>query len=131
MLTQQKLQVPTKGRGFYLLDQHITPLIKNVSAGLCHIFIPHTSASVIADPQVLRDLEVFMGHLVPDGDPLFKHTAEGKDDMPAHIRSVLTQTSVSTPIIEGKLALGIWQSIFLWEHRLTAHHRFIMVTVIA
>ena len=134
MITQHKLQILTEGRGFYPLDHFLKPLVKNISAGLCHIFIPHTSASVIisenADPQVLKDLEAFMERLVPDGDRLFKHIAEGQDDMPAHVRSVLTQASVSTPIIDGQLALGTWQGIFLWEHRLKAHHRDIIVSLI-
>ena len=101
--------------------------------GLCHIFLRHTSASIIisenADPDVLRDLETFMSAVVPDGDGRFLHTAEGEDDMPAHIRAVLTQTSVTIPITNSQLALGTWQGIFLWEHRKSAHTRNITLTL--
>ena len=136
MTYQKKLQINTEGRGFYNLDRSIKEVVANapVSCGLCHIYIPHTSASLIisenADPTVLTDLENFMCQLVPDGAKLFKHTAEGIDDMPAHVRSVLTQSAVSIPITEHSLALGTWQGIFLWEHRLKAHSRKIIVTII-
>lgn len=89
--------------------------------GILTIFIPHTSASLIvqenADPDVLKDLNAFFSRLVPDGDPVYSHTAEGPDDMSAHIRSALTQTQISIPLIEGRLALGVWQGIYLFEHR--------------
>lgn len=134
---QQQFQVSTRGRGFYPLDKTIKEIIAKAEAnsGLCHIYICHTSASLIitenADPSVLEDLEKFMLRLVPDGDPLFAHVAEGKDDMSAHVRSVLTQTAVAVPIINHKLALGTWQGIFLWEHRLQAHQRKVVVTVLS
>jgi secondary thiamine-phosphate synthase enzyme len=83
-----------------------------------------------ADPQVRRDLEAFVARLVPDGDKLFRHTAEGDDDMPAHVRTVLTQTSIAIPIVDGKLALGTWQGLYLWEHRTSPHRRQVTVTVI-
>lgn len=109
----------------------ITPL----QAGICHVFIPHTSASLVisenADPTVQDDLARFMARLVPDGDPLFQHTAEGLDDMPAHVRSILTQTQLSIPIVEGRLLLGTWQGLFLWEHRYGNHTRRIHVTLLA
>ena len=102
--------------------------------GLATVWIHHTSASLIvcenADPDVRRDLDGFLARLVPDGDPLFVHTAEGVDDMPAHVRSVLTQTSIGIPIADGQLALGTWQGLFLWEHRLHPHSRKITVSVI-
>lgn len=104
-----------------------------VRQGLCHVFVHHTSASLMlcenADPTVLRDLEAFMARLVPDGDPLFRHTTEGPDDMPAHVRSVLTQSAVSIPVCEGRCLLGTWQGIYLWEHRRYGHERQVTVTV--
>ncbi len=104
-----------------------------VSTGLCHVFVHHTSASLIiqenADPDVQHDLNAFMDRLVPDGDPLFRHTAEGPDDMPAHVRSVLTATSLNIPVSGGRLALGIWQGLYLWEHRTRASGRRITVTI--
>jgi secondary thiamine-phosphate synthase enzyme len=136
MAYQDTLEITTRGRGFYNLDQSVLDVVRKgkISAGLCHIYIPHTSASIIisenADPTVLKDLEAFLSRLVPDGDAIFQHIAEGKDDMPAHGRSVLTQTSVTVPIVNHDLALGTWQGIFLWEHRLKAHRRHILVTLL-
>ncbi len=135
MIQQEKIQIHTTGRGFYPVDAKIQTFVEKtgISAGICHIYIPHTSASLIisenADPQVLRDLEAFMSRLVPDGDKLFDHTAEGPDDMPSHVRSVLTQTAVSVPIINRRLALGTWQGIFLWEHRHKPHQRELLITI--
>src|SRR5690606_8748041 len=104
-----------------------------IDVGLCHVFIAHTSASLMlcenADPDVRRDLETFMSDLAPDGDPRFVHTAEGPDDMPAHVRSVLTHSELTIPIRGGRLALGTWQGLYVWEHRLHAHRRRIQVTV--
>ena len=101
--------------------------------GLCHLFLHHTSASLMlcenADPGVLSDLEAFMARLVPDGDPLFRHDAEGPDDMPAHVRSVLTQNAITLPIAGGGLDLGTWQGVFLWEHRHRPHRRRLSVTL--
>lgn len=98
------------------------------------MWIHHTSASLIvcenADPDVRRDLDAFFARLVPDGDPLFVHTAEGDDDMPAHVRSVLTQTSIGIPIADGQLVLGTWQGLYLWEHRTQPHGRRVTVSVI-
>ncbi|NNF16110.1 MAG: YjbQ family protein, partial [Gammaproteobacteria bacterium] len=103
------------------------------SSGVCHVFIHHTSASLMvcenADPEVLADLERFMFRLVPDGDSLFEHIAEGPDDMPAHVRSVLTQTHLTLPIANGRCDLGTWQGVFLWEHRTAPHSRRITVSV--
>jgi secondary thiamine-phosphate synthase enzyme len=97
--------------------------------GLLTLHVRHTSASLLiqenADPDVRRDLEEFFARLVPDGDPLFIHTAEGEDDMPAHVRSVLTAVNLSIPIVRGRLALGTWQGIYLWEHRHAPHSRLI------
>lgn len=136
MIFQETLTISTPGRGLI----NITPSIANIvakhsiSTGLCHLFLQHTSASLSisenADPAVSTDLEAFMQRLIPDGDPLFKHTEEGPDDMPAHVRTVLTQTSLSIPITNQKLVLGTWQGIFLWEHRYQSHQRTITITMI-
>ena len=105
-----------------------------VREGIAHVFLHHTSASLLlgenADPAVLRDLEAFLSRLVPDGDPLYRHTEEGADDMPAHVRTALTASSVCIPISEGRLDLGTWQGLFLWEHRRAPHHRRMTVTVL-
>lgn len=104
-----------------------------VQDGLCTVFVQHTSASVIvneaADPAVRRDLEAWLQRLVPEGDELYSHTAEGPDDMPSHLRAMLTGVSVSIPVVDGKLALGTWQGIFLWEHRRFRSKRKVMVHV--
>lgn len=117
----------THGRGLYELTGEVQKLAPSECDGLCHLFIHHTSASLIitenADPDVHRDLERFIADMVPDGDPRFRHVTEGSDDMPAHIRSVLTQTSLSVPVAHGRLQLGVWQGIYLWEHRTSAHKR--------
>jgi secondary thiamine-phosphate synthase enzyme len=102
--------------------------------GLCALFILHTSASLLvcenADPLVQRDLEAWLARAVPDGDPLFHHVAEGPDDMPAHVRAALTQTSLTLPVAGGRLELGTWQGIYLYEHRLAPHRRRISVTLV-
>lgn len=105
----------------------------SVSVGVCHVFVPHTSASLLLnenwDPDVQRDLEAFFARLVPDGDSLFIHTSEGPDDMPAHVRTALTQSSISIPVTNGQLATGTWQGLYLWEHRTAAHQRRVVVTI--
>lgn len=102
-----------------------------LETGLLTVFIQHTSASLMiqenADPDVLADLETFFGRLVPDGTSLYRHTAEGPDDMPAHIRAALTQTHLSIPVLDGRMALGIWQGIYVFEHRHRAHRRRIVM----
>ena len=104
-----------------------------VREGLCTVFIRHTSASLViqenADPAVTRDLEVFLSRLVPDGDKLFTHVAEGPDDMPSHVKAALTRTSEQVPVVGGRLALGTWQGIYVWEHRNAAHRRSLVVHV--
>jgi secondary thiamine-phosphate synthase enzyme len=106
----------------------------SVERGLALVFLHHTSASLIlgenADPTVVSDLERYFARLVPDGDPLFRHTAEGPDDMPAHVRAVLTQNFVAIPVAGGRLDLGTWQGLFLWEHRTSPHRRRVTVTVL-
>ena len=135
MLNQQKLQFSTSGRGTYNITKQVTEAIKNsgVKSGICHIFIQHTSASLIlcenADRTVREDLDNYMAKLVKDGDSFYKHNDEGPDDMAAHIRTILTQSSLSIPIQNGKCDLGIWQGIFLWEHRTHAHKRNIAITI--
>lgn len=134
---QDTLEIKTPGRCLVEVTGQIEHAVRSsgVSAGLCHLFLRHTSAAILitenADPDVLRDLETFLGDLVPDGDRRFAHTAEGPDDMPAHVRTVLNQTSITVPVSNGSLALGTWQGIFLWEHRHKPHTRELMVTVSA
>jgi len=135
LIFQEELVIKTEGRGSFDITKHVAAVVdsSDIADGLCHLFIRHTSASLMvnenADPAVLDDLETFMRDLVPDGDPRFRHTAEGPDDMPAHIRSVLTQTDLSIPVRGGRLALGTWQGIYLWEHRLSPHRRSVLVSV--
>ena len=130
------LTVATKGRGTYDITRDVGAIVAASGAriGLATVFIHHTSASLIvcenADPDVRRDLDAFFARLVPDGDRIFSHDAEGDDDMPAHVRTVLTQTSIAVPIDGGKLALGTWQGLYLWEHRTAAHSRRVSVTVV-
>lgn len=135
MISQHELQVDTSGRGTYDLSRDVQAAVEQsgISSGMCHVFVRHTSASLMlcenADPAVMRDLETFMSRQVPDGDPMFTHTDEGPDDMPAHVRSILTQSDLNIPVREGRCALGTWQGIYLWEHRHHAHRRTIIVTV--
>ena len=132
---QEILSIRTQGRGTIDVTSEVEPLVSksNIKNGLCNLFIQHTSASLIlcenADPDVRVDLENFMQQIVKDGDSLFRHTAEGPDDMPAHIRNVLTSSSLTIPIAKGRCLLGTWQGIYLWEHRLSAHVRKIIVTI--
>ena len=136
MVHRGDLTVSTRGRGTYDITQNVRGVARAAAMmdGLATVWIHHTSASLIicenADPSVRRDLEAFVARLVPDGDRLFTHTAEGDDDMPAHVRSVLTQTSIGIPIADGQLVLGTWQGIYLWEHRTSPHERRVTVTVI-
>jgi secondary thiamine-phosphate synthase enzyme len=136
MVHQQQLRFSTRGRGTYNISRQVDEVINNagIKTGICQIFIHHTSASLIlcenADPTVRTDLEAFMKRLVPDGDSMFKHKDEGDDDMPAHVRTVLTESSLSIPINDGKECLGTWQGIYLWEHRTGSFKRNITVTII-
>lgn len=136
MATQKILSIKTPGRGLINITSLISEVISknSITTGLCNIFLHHTSASLTIcendDPAVLRDLEAFMQRLIPDGDTLCTHIIEGPDDMPAHIRTILTQSSLTIPITDQKLALGTWQGVFLWEHRLKSHQRSISVTLI-
>ena len=124
-----ELTIATRGRGLYELTSAVENWLaqSNFAEGLLTVLVRHTSASLLiqenADPDVRRDLESFFKRLVPDGDKLFVHTAEGDDDMPAHIRSALTVVNLSLPVRAGRPALGTWQGIYLWEHRREPHSR--------
>lgn len=130
-----EITISTRGRGSYDVTRQVAQAMEGagIETGLCHVFNAHTSASLMlcenADPDVRRDLETFMLDLVPDGDPRFVHTAEGPDDMAAHVRTVLTQSELTIPVRDGRLALGTWQGIYLWEHRLRPHDRRLLITV--
>ena len=136
MFHRGELTVATTKRGTYDITRQVGDIVRASSArvGLATVFIHHTSASLIicenADPTVRADLERFATRLVPDGDPLFEHADEGADDMPAHVRTVLTQTSIGIPIVDGALDLGTWQGLYVWEHRTAPHRRKITVTIV-
>jgi len=133
---QDSIEVASRGRGTYDVTRAVDAVVaaSGVASGLATVFVHHTSASLIlcenADPVVRRDLEAWLLRAVPDGDPLFQHTAEGADDMPAHVRSALTQTSLGIPVRGRRLDLGTWQGIYLYEHRRAPHTRRISVTVL-
>jgi len=135
MFWQREVTVATTGRGTYDLSTRVQGAVREsgITTGICHLFIRHTSASLMlcenADPAVMRDLETFMSSQVPDGDPMFTHTDEGPDDMPAHIRSILTQSDLNLPVSSGRCALGTWQGIYLWEHRHAPHDRTVVMTL--
>ncbi len=135
MWRQYKFSVDSRGRGTYDITREINQYLlqAEVTTGLAHVFVHHTSASLIlcenADPAVRRDLETFMSRTVPDGDPMFEHVSEGPDDMPAHVRSVLTQNGLTIPVTGGRLVLGTWQGVYLWEHRTRPHARSVTLTV--
>ncbi len=135
MIRKRSIHLETQGRGCYEITGQVQTIVRSfgVDQGLCHIFIHHTSASLTlsenADPDVLRDLEAFMARLVPDGDPVFVHRAEGADDMPAHVRSVLTQGDLTIPISDGQCDLGTWQGVYVWEHRIRPHRRRLTISV--
>lgn len=123
-------------RGLHMITKEISDLVRKSGKkdGLCTVFLRHTSASLLinenADPDVRSDLEDYLDRIVPKGDPAYRHTAEGPDDMPSHIKMALTQVSLSIPVVDGDLALGTWQGIYLWEHRDRPSSREILVTVV-
>jgi secondary thiamine-phosphate synthase enzyme len=127
----------TSGRGTFDITDRVQEAVRGagIERGLCTVFVHHTSASVIlcenAEPEVRRDLERFFARVVPDGHPDFRHVDEGADDMPAHVRSILTQSSLSIPVEKGRCDLGTWQGIYLWEHRTSPHRRRITVSILA
>jgi secondary thiamine-phosphate synthase enzyme len=128
-----EITVETRGRGLVSINEAIVSWAhgQGMTTGLLTVFIRHTSASLViqenADPDVLTDLNAFLNRMVPDGDPLYRHSSEGDDDMPAHIRSALTQTQISIPLVNGRLALGTWQDIYLFEHRTAPHRRQVVL----
>ena len=135
MISRQTLVIATDRRVLVNITEDVARLVAaaGIHTGLCNLFIQHTSASLIisenADPAVGRDLERFFSRLIPDGDALFEHDAEGPDDMPAHIRSVLTAATLTLPIADSRLMLGTWQGVYLWEHRHGRQSRSVVVTV--
>jgi secondary thiamine-phosphate synthase enzyme len=130
---QREVAVRTSGQGMVDVTREVAACVdeSGVETGLCTVFVAHTSASLViqenADPSARRDLERFLERLVPENDPHYTHTAEGPDDMPSHVRSALTATTLSIPISSGRLALGTWQGIYLWEHRRRGHRRTLLV----
>ncbi len=128
-----EIEIRTEGKGLYEITREVGRAVENsgVLTGLATVFICHTSASLTiqenADPSVQRDLQSWMERNVPEGDPDYTHTAEGPDDMPSHIRAALTSTSIGIPIVNGRLVLGTWQGIYVWEHRTHPHRRRVVV----
>lgn len=135
MFVQETLFVATQGRGSLNITEDVQAVAaaSGIKLGLCHVFVAHTSASLMlcenADPTVRQDMETFMAQLVPDGDPMFLHQDEGPDDMAAHARTILTHSDLTLPVSNGRCALGIWQGVYLWEHRTHSHRRKVVVTV--
>jgi secondary thiamine-phosphate synthase enzyme len=135
-VAQGGFAVHTRGRGFSDITAQVADAVasSHVQTGIANVFTAHTSCSLLlgeyADPHVRDDLERWFARVVPDGDPIFEHDAEGPDDMPAHVRSILTGVSLTLPVHAGKLLLGTWQGVYLWEHRLDPHQRKVVVTVL-
>ena len=133
---QSEIAVGTQGAGLVNITGEVARAVADsgVATGLCTVFISHTSASLViqegADPSARHDLERFLERLVPEGDKMYTHTAEGPDDMPSHVRSALTSTSLSIPVAAGRLALGTWQAVYLWEHRRRGSRRRVLVHVL-
>lgn len=133
---QKSLNFRTRGRGTTDITAEVARAVREagIGTGVCHVFLQHTSASLMlcenAAPAVREDLETILGRLAPDGDPAYTHDDEGPDDMAAHARTVLTTSSLQIPVAEGRLALGTWQGIYLWEHRHAPHVRSVVVTVL-
>lgn len=136
MIINKSLTIRTAGEGLYEITREINAVLRKagIEHGLLTVFIQHTSASLIiqenADPSARRDLEYWLKKLVPVNDPGFTHTFEGPDDMPSHIKSALTQTSLGLPVINGEMCLGTWQGVYVWEHRTMAHNRSVVVQVL-
>src|SRR5690606_18536377 len=131
----ERLIVSTRGRGLHDVTDRLREIVRAraTETGLCTVFVRHTSASLViqenADPSARRDLERWLDRLVPDGDPFYRHDTEGPDDMPGHIKAALTATSLSIPVMAGALALGTWQGIYLWEHRLRGSRREVVLHI--
>lgn len=134
-IIQDTLQINTDGRGTVQITSDVQRIVagSGLQKGLCHLFIQHTSASLIlcenADPDVRVDVETFMQSIAPDGDPMFCHDTEGPDDMPAHIRTLITNVSLTIPVTNARCQLGTWQGIYLWEHRTSPHCRKVIMTL--
>ncbi|GAB0148665.1 MULTISPECIES: secondary thiamine-phosphate synthase enzyme YjbQ [Marichromatium] len=135
MIEQHRLSIATRGRGTYEITDAVQQRVcqSAIVTGLCHVFVHHTSASLLlcenADPSVRHDLEHFLARLAPDGDPVYTHAAEGPDDMPAHLRAILTKMDLTLPISDGRCALGTWQGVYLYEHRTGAQRRRLTLTL--
>ncbi len=131
----RNILIKTKGQGLYEFTDRVNAVVRDsgVEEGLCTVFVRHTSASLTiqenADPTARRDLEMWLNRLVPENDPDCTHTLEGPDDMPSHIKAILTSTSIGIPIDDGRLVLGTWQGIYLWEHRRSPHTRQVVVHI--
>ncbi|MGD2027739.1 MAG: secondary thiamine-phosphate synthase enzyme YjbQ [Anaerolineales bacterium] len=134
---KETIQIQTRGKGLYPVTSQIEDLLDQwqVAEGICHLYIRHTSASLVAsesyDPTARQDLEAFMDHLVPEDQPYYRHTLEGSDDSPSHMRAMLTNTSLSIPVDGGSLSLGTWQGVYLFEHRVRPLRRAILVRCLA
>ena len=132
---RRTIEVKTKGRGFVDVTREVRDVVRKsgVDAGLCNVFLQHTSASLViqenADPAVLRDMEKWIERVAPESD-VYEHDAEGPDDMPSHLRAAITKTSETLPIESGDLALGTWQALYVWEHRRAPHTRRLVVTIV-
>ncbi len=136
MVFQQQLNFHTQPRSTMNITSEIQSIVaqSRIRIGTCHVFVQHTSASLMlcenADPDVRRDLETYMQHIVPDGDAMFLHQDEGPDDMSAHIRTILTNPELTMPVRDSQCDLGVWQGIYLWEHRMQQYKRKLIVTVL-
>lgn len=130
---KQTINIQTRGKGLYNFTEQVQQALKQwgVEEGICHLFVQHTSASLVAseswDPTARQDLEAFMDHLVLEDQPYYRHTLEGADDSPSHMRAMLTHTSLSIPVDDGQLSLGTWQGIYLFEHRTRPHRRSVLL----
>jgi len=135
-MSSHRLEVSTRGKGLYEITAHMASWLENagIRSGLLTVFVQHTSASLTiqenADPDVVDDLNTFFNRLVPEDNRLYRHTCEGPDDMPAHIRAALTLTQVSIPVERGRMALGTWQGVYLFEHRSDPHRRSVLLHLI-
>lgn len=133
MIAEISIEIP--GQGLHEITARVAELVRRagIREGLCTVFLQHTSASLLiqenADPSARRDLEQWLNRLVPEHDPLYTHTQEGADDMPSHIKAALTAVSLAIPVMDGRLALGTWQGIYLWEHRRQRGHRRCVVHI--
>jgi len=131
----EQLSISTPGQGLHEITDDVARVVSRsgVAHGLCTVFVRHTSCSLTiqenADPSARADLEAWLNRLVPEDDPLYTHTSEGPDDMPSHIKAILTQVSLSIPVIDSRLVLGTWQGIYLWEHRRRGHTRHVLIYV--